>query len=149
MCMWSLGNVSQKRGLSWPLRGQAELTNQTPKEVVCGSSGKGQKNEDAKVRNYTACVGNLRHSVLLESGVQLEQRKGMKLERQVGVRSRGAQWAGLMIWILPSVQGGALDGFWEGRKGAAFFVREIARLRCREWIRGRQIGAVRPVSRLL
>lgn len=36
----------------------------------------------------------------------------------------------------------------EGR-GQLSYVREIARLRCREWIRGRQIGAVRPVSRLL
>lgn len=130
-------------------KGSGGVNKPNTKGRVCGRSGKGQKNEDAKVRNYTACVGNLRHSVLLESGVQLEQRKGMKLERQVGVRSCGAQWAGLMIWILPSVQGGALDGFGEGRKGAAFFVREIARLRCREWIRGRQIGAVRPVSRLL
>ena len=72
----------------------------------------------------------------------------MKLERQMGVRSR-AQWAGLMIWILSSVQGGALDGFPERRNGVAFFVREIARLQYREWIRGRRIGAERPVSRLL
>lgn len=34
---------------------------------------------DAKVRNYTACAGNLRQSVLLECGVQLVV-KGMKLE---------------------------------------------------------------------
>lgn len=39
---------------------------------VCGSSARGQKNQDAKVRNYTACAGNLRQSVSLESGVQLE-----------------------------------------------------------------------------
>lgn len=101
-------------------KGSGGVNKPNTKGRMYGSSGKGQKNEDAKVRNYTACTGNLRHSVLLESGVQLEQRKGMKLERQVGVRSCGARWAGLMIWILSSVQGGALDGLREGRKGAAF-----------------------------
>lgn len=61
-----------------------------------GSTGRGQKDQDAKVRNRTGFVRNQSHSVLLESGVQLERWKEMKPERQAG----GAWWAGLMIWIL-------------------------------------------------
>lgn len=53
-------------------QGSGGVNKPSTKGRVCGSSGRGQKNQDAKVRNYTACAGNLRQSVLLEPGVQLE-----------------------------------------------------------------------------
>ena len=56
-------------------RGSGGVNKPSTKGRVCGSSGKGQKNQDAKARNYTACAGNLRQSVSLKSGVQLEYGK--------------------------------------------------------------------------
>lgn len=53
-------------------QGSGGVNKPSTKGRVCGSSGRGQKNQDAKVRHYTACAGNLRQSVLLECGVQLE-----------------------------------------------------------------------------
>lgn len=85
MHMWLLRKVEQC--LSWPLRAEEEIANQEPKAHV--STGRSQKNQDARVRNRTGFAGNLSHLVLPDSRVQLEEWKEKKLERQAGVGSCG------------------------------------------------------------